>query len=51
MCGCQRVEEHGFNTVATLQATRGAAIGCGWNLGIMLAVGGKAHDVVPVKIS
>lgn len=41
--------EHRFDTVATFQMTSGAAIG-ERNLWIILAVGGKTHDVVPIKV-
>ena len=43
--------EHGFDAEATLQAASGATIGVSGNLGVVLAIGGKAHDVVPVKIT
>lgn len=41
--------EHRFNSVATFQTAGGAAVGIGWDFGIVLTVGGNAHNVVPVK--
>lgn len=43
--------EHGFDTIASLQTAGGAAVGIGWDSEIVLTVGCKAHDVVPVKIT
>ena len=41
--------EHGLHAVASFQAAGGAAVGVGGNFGVVLAVGGQAHDVVPVE--
>lgn len=50
MYGFQKADGDGFNTVASFQTARGAAISGGGNLWIVLAVGGKAHDVGPVDV-
>lgn len=42
--------EHRFDAVATFQTTGGVAVGSSGDFRIVLTVGGKAHDVVPVKI-
>lgn len=41
--------EHGFDIVVPLQAANAVTVGTGGNLGIVLAVGGKAHNAIPVK--
>ena len=43
--------EHGFYAVAALQAAGGTAVGISRDLGIVLAVGGEAHDIIPIEIS
>ena len=43
--------KHGFYSVASFQTASGATVGVSGNLGIVFAIGGKAHDVVPVKIT
>lgn len=42
--------EHGFDALATLQAASGATVGGGGDSGIVLAVGGKAHDIETIEI-
>ena len=42
--------EHGFYTVAPLHAPGAVAVGAGGNLGIVLAVDGDAHNVIPVEV-
>ena len=42
--------EHGFDAEATLQTACGAAVGIGRDFGIVLAIGGKTHDIIPVII-
>ena len=41
--------EHGLHAVASFQVAGGAAVGVGGYFGVVLAVGGQAHDVVPVE--
>ena len=43
--------KHGLDTVAAFQTAGGVAVGIGWDFGIVLAVGGKAHDVIPIEVS
>lgn len=42
--------EHGFDTKTAFQTAGGTTVGGSGNLGIVLTVGGKAHDIVPVKV-
>ena len=41
--------QHGFDAVAAFQSAGGTAVGVGGDLGAVLAVGGEAHDVVPIE--
>ena len=41
---------HRFDVVAMFQTTGGVAVGSSGDFRIVLTEGGKAHDVVPVKI-
>lgn len=43
--------EHGLDAVASFQAAGGAQVSGGGDLGVVLAVGGEAHDVVPIKVT
>lgn len=41
--------QHGLHAVASFQSAGRTAVGVGGDLGVVLAVGGEAHDVVPVE--
>ena len=43
--------EHGLDAVTPLHTSGAVAVGTGGDFGVVLAVGGKAHDVVPSKAS
>ena len=42
--------QHGLYTISPFQTTGGAAVGVGWDFGIVLAVSCQTHNVIPVKI-